>query len=562
MYNMKCITLLIFVFFSYYPNIILSQEDTAILINDSIEGITQNNDISPNKQNEFDIMISDSIKMKIDFLLANSIGLFTFLRNDNGVYADAARFHPPQFHPVSVATVGMGLISLCIANELNIIENSESLVLQTLEIMSGKYAWFKPAKNPNNGFFRHWINLNTGAREWDSEYSSIDTGILIAGALFCKNYFKNNEQLGIIADSLYWSVDWNSSIGNPDSGEIFMTFDEDGNGLAITKPFNEYMIVAWLAKNDSRNNMLATKLWDKFYSDPDSLLKSAYHDYELLTDSADHFLSNFVIQFPYYLCHYFTANEKYLSYMNNAMLADKKYWQIIFNDSSKNHIWGTGAGASIVGSGYNADNFNNNPGKICSPHIIAGFIPVNPAGIQDIISIWNDSLGLYYLPDSINTELIWRFSIDSSKWTANDIQGVDYSTMILGLASHPLILGTEFFIEYNNFNFPKKATNINHHFNKKNNKTNFKLSSNYPNPFNNTTNISFKINVKGNVDLSILNINGQLIKRIISKTHEAGEYNYIWDGSDSFNNQVSSGLYFYKMRFKKFHQTEKLILLK
>ncbi|MFX0141687.1 MAG: T9SS type A sorting domain-containing protein, partial [Candidatus Hodarchaeota archaeon] len=519
---MRFISLFSIIVFTCFPKLILYGQDNARINKDLTENIAYS--ANQNYENEL-LASSDSLKIKIDLLLNNSLNLFNFLRNEKGVYADAARFHPPQFHPASIATIGMGLISLCIANEINIIDNAETLVLKTLETMSGKYPDYLPARNPNNGFFRHWISVNTGEREWNSEYSSIDTGILIAGALFCKNYFVDNQQIGILADSLYLSVDWNSSIGNPDSGEIFMTFDDNGKGLAVTRPFNEYMIVAWLAKNDSRNNMSATKLWERFYSNPDSLLKTSFYDYELLTDSADHFLSNFVVQFPYYLCHYFTVNENYLFYMKNAMMADKKYWQSTLSDSTQKHIWGTGAGASITGTGYNADNFENNPGKICSPHIIAGFIPVNLDGIKDLVSIYNDSLCLYNLPDSLNTELIWRFSIDSPLWKANDIQGVDYSTMIFGLASHPLILGTEFFREYNNFNFPKKTTNINHLFNKK---KNLKLNLNYPNPFNNTTNISFKINEKGDVDLSIININGQLIKKIISKTHEAGEYNYVW----------------------------------
>lgn len=540
----------------------LNGNDALNIKQNFVENSAIENNAFNNQINENDNSSLDSVKTKIHLLINNSLNLFKFLRNERGVYADAARFHPPQFHPASIATIGMGLISLCVANELDMIDSSEALVMQTLEIMSGKYLDYLPARNAKNGFFRHWINLVTGEREWNSEYSSIDTGILIAGALFCKTYFSDNKQIGLLADSLFLSIDWNSSIGNPDSGEIFMTFSEDGEGHAITKPFNEYMIVAWLAKNDYRNNSSATTLWEKFYLDPDSLLKSKFYDIELLTDNANHFLSSFVIQFPYYLCYPFTVNEKYRFYLNNAMVADKKYWQTIFNDSSKNHIWGTGAGASIVSSGYNADNFNYNPGIICSPHIIAGFIPVNPDGIHDINSICYDSLGLYYLPDSSQTDLLWRFSMDSLEWKANDIQGVDYSTMVFGLASHPLMLGTEFFEKYNNFQFPNNETNLEHDFKNSDYKNTLKLNLNYPNPFNRHTNISFKINIKGHVDLSIININGQIIRKLISKTLEAGEYKCTWDGTDAFNKHVSSGLYLYKIKFKDFQQTEKLMLLK
>jgi len=52
--------------------------------------------------------------------------------------------------------------------------------------MNGRTSGFVPARNPQNGFFRHWINMTTGERAWSSEYSSIDTGLLVIGALFSK----------------------------------------------------------------------------------------------------------------------------------------------------------------------------------------------------------------------------------------------------------------------------------------------------------------------------------------------------------------------------------------
>ena len=42
------------------------------------------------------------------------------------------------------------------------------------------------------------------------------------------------------------------TIADPKTGAIYMTYNEDGTGIpsSILVPFNEYMIVAWLAKND------------------------------------------------------------------------------------------------------------------------------------------------------------------------------------------------------------------------------------------------------------------------------------------------------------------------
>lgn len=53
---------------------------------------------------------------------------------------------------------------------------------------------------------------------------------------------------------MYLSINWDAAIANPDTGEIYMVFNEDGTGDEPLKPFNEYMIVAWMCKNAPVNN--------------------------------------------------------------------------------------------------------------------------------------------------------------------------------------------------------------------------------------------------------------------------------------------------------------------
>ncbi|MBN1481277.1 hypothetical protein EH223_02725 [candidate division KSB1 bacterium] len=384
-------------------------------------------------------------------MIKGVIDLYQFLRNDIGVYADAARFEGEQFHPCSIASVGMGLVSLCIADTLELIDDAESLALVTLQAMSGERSGYAPARNPVNGFFRHWINMNTGAREWNSEYSSIDTGILVSGALFCKQYFSRNAEIARLADALYLSVDWNTATANATAGDIYMTFDEQGKGELKIGPFNEYMIVAWLAKNDPRANVRTKMLWTNHFENAAALPNSSFEGISLLTDAPDHFLSNFVIQFPYYLCFHFTTHQDYLKFFHNAMSADRRWWS---QKTDKSYIWGTGAGASgFVDSGYHADNFNNNPGTVCSPHVLAGFMPVDSTIALDILNLWENNTGVYRIPGS-SQKILWRFSVQDRSWRAADVQGVDISTLLFGLAAHPAVLGNSFFAAYNDFNFP------------------------------------------------------------------------------------------------------------
>lgn len=379
--------------------------------------------------------------------LQSSLKAYDLMRNAIGVYADAVKFDGNEV-PCSVAAVGMGLVSLCVADAAGYDADAETKALQTIRTFAGKTDGFSPARNPVNGFFRHWLDMNTGARAWNSEYSSIDSGILIAGVLFCKTYFSSNTEIGNLADSLYLSIRWADTIGNVDQGEIWMVFDEAGHGSLPAVPFNEYMITAWLARNDARNNILATALWEKHYADPAALPKKTYEGYELLTDW-NHFLSNFVIQFPYYLCHHFTVSAAYGDYLTHAKDADKKWWEL--NTDQPAYVWGTGAGPAL--SGYNADSFDGNSGKICSPQILSGFLPINPAGLDDLKNLWNSGLGRYTLPGT-DDQVLWRFSIKNPTWTADGAAGVDWSTMVFGLAAHPDALGISFFSRYNDFQFP------------------------------------------------------------------------------------------------------------
>jgi hypothetical protein len=87
---------------------------------------------------------------------------------------------------------------------------------------------------------------------------------MVAGGLFVKNYFSNNFEIARLVDDIYLSIDWNAAIANELTGEIFMVFNEDGSGSLPLKPFNEYMIVAWLCKH-APNSARANQLWNNFF---------------------------------------------------------------------------------------------------------------------------------------------------------------------------------------------------------------------------------------------------------------------------------------------------------
>lgn len=391
-------------------------------------------------------------------LFRNAFEVFQLLRAETGVYVDALNLDGPPFHPSSVATTGMGLISLCVADAMGWVENAEELAIETLEAMNGMREGFHPARNCY-GWFRHFIDQNTGERVWESEFSSIDSGILTASGLFCKKYFAHNPKIARLADRLYLSINWSSMIAEPESGGIYLTADTLGVGMGVTLPFNEYMIVAWLAKHDQRENKDAELLWKQHYEKTGQLPTSNYGEQILLTDRSGSFLSSFVPQFNHYLCHYFTTQVDYQVFFSNAMRADSLWWRE--NVAAPCLSWGFGAGSScqFVSSGYHADDLEDHPGTIASPQTIGGFIPVNPDLIYNLLNLFGKKIGVYELPDANNSKILWRHSLEQPEWQACDLQGIDFATMLLGLAAHPDHLGNDFFKSYNDFTFPTFGDN-------------------------------------------------------------------------------------------------------
>ncbi len=92
------------------------------------------------------------------------------------------------------------------------------------------------------------------------------------------------------------------------------------------------------------------------------------------------------------------------------------------------------------------------------------------------------------------------------------------------------------------------------------------LYHNYPNPFNPTTTIEFSIEQNQQneqIELEIFNIKGQKVKQLIKDQLSAGQHSVIWNGTDDNGQNVSSGIYFYKLKVDdKTIATKKCLLLK
>jgi hypothetical protein len=187
----------------------------------------------------------------------------------------------------SVAAVGFALTAYPIGVERGWItrEQARERTLTTL-----RFLWNAP-QGPGStgvtgykGFFYHFLDMDTGLRFQQVELSTIDTSLLLAGALTCREYFDGpsaeDSTVRALADSLYYRVDWQwamaggatMSMGwHPESGLPGHT--PDGFILSRWNGYNEANLLYALAIGSPRHAVPAsawtewtrTYKWDEFH---------------------------------------------------------------------------------------------------------------------------------------------------------------------------------------------------------------------------------------------------------------------------------------------------------
>lgn len=158
----------------------------------------------------------------------------------NGLIPD--RYPTPSF--ASIAAVGFGLTAYPIGVERGYIsrEEARTRVLATLR-------FFARAMN-QHGFFYHFVDMRSGRRANDSEVSTVDTALLLAGMLFCESYFDSQDPQDIklrkLTDEIYRRVDWTWAQARPPSVALAWT-PEQGFSGNDWRGYNEAMLVYLLA---------------------------------------------------------------------------------------------------------------------------------------------------------------------------------------------------------------------------------------------------------------------------------------------------------------------------
>ena len=139
------------------------------------------------------------------------------------------------------------------------------------------------------------------------------------------------------------------------------------------------------------------------------------------------------------------------------------------------------------------------------------------------------------------------FGLDTNSISDNSLQNIgDGWSAVSGNLGYRCFLNSEMLRIENNL-FPVKIG----------------INQIYPNPFNPITNIQFEVAEFSQVKLSIIDLNGRLVSVLGNGKMNPGQYQSLWDGNDSYGNQVSSGIYLAVLESNgMLIQTRKLVLLK
>ncbi|HTK31316.1 MAG TPA: glucoamylase family protein [Candidatus Saccharimonadaceae bacterium] len=496
----------------------------------------------------------------LDSLQASGFRYFWYQANPaNGLIRDRSVVGSP----CSIASTGFGLSAICVGVDHGYVTRAAARqrVVTTLRTF-----WFGPQGTAVNGMmgyqglFYHWITMDTGVRMWSSELSTIDTALLLAGILDCREYFNLTDTTEVairaLADSIYRRVNWHFvALGS--NGPIYMGWKPE-NGFAdfgTWQGYNEASILYLLAIG-SPTNGLPGGLWKGWWC----------KGYRWQTWNGYSFI-NFPPLFGHQYTHCWidfqniqddTMRVRGITYFENsrrATLAQRNYCianpggYLAYSDS----LWGITASDDPFGYSARGAPPNQGDNGTLVPTAALSSIWFTPAESQQVAhTLWNnfhDELwGPYGFRDAFNFDRGW------------------YDTDYLGIDQGPIVLMIENYLTGG----PAKRVTYNADIQRALSLANFQPIatgsvprpapgvalglSTEPNPAANAGRIRFRLPVAAWVRVSVFDVRGRLIERPVDGWREAGEH--VVAAADP-----GPGLYFVRLEAAGAARTQKWIRL-
>jgi hypothetical protein len=128
----------------------------------------------------------------------------------NGLVLDKTR----KGSPSSIAATGLGLAAYVVGVERGLITRRKAIhrTLTALRFFRNSRQDQRPRATGYRGFYYHFLRMETGQRAWNSELSTMDSALLLAGALAVAAYFDGDRpeerEIREHAEALYKRAEW------------------------------------------------------------------------------------------------------------------------------------------------------------------------------------------------------------------------------------------------------------------------------------------------------------------------------------------------------------------
>lgn len=320
--------------------------------------------------------------------------------------------------PSSIASVGFGLASIAFAVDRGWIdyERGYERVLTTLN------TFLNGGVQGEHGFFFHFVTMDTGERVWGCEVSSIDTALLVAGALAAGEYFADTE-VQEKAQLLYENVDWQWMMGGGDMPRMGWK-PETGFLTSSWDHFDESMILYALAIG-SPTHPIPAQTWQNWKRPVNISGEYIY----LINDVL------FVYQYPLAFLDLLGEEDAFANYWNNTTRACERNRQFAIDNAEKyatyrDGVWGISASDGPHGYRAYGASHSTHDGTI-APYASLACLPFTPKialeSVRAILTKYGaKAWGEYGLVSAIN---------EDEDWFSTEHIGIDQGDALLMIAN-------------------------------------------------------------------------------------------------------------------------------
>jgi len=514
-----------------------------------------------------DTVTATSFAMNDEQLLTSvQEAMFRYFYDYGHPVSGMARERKKSDNVCATGGTGFGLMAIVVGVERGFVSR-DSAAARILKI----FQFLQDDATNYHGAWAHWINGATGATIPFSQYDDggdlVETAYLIQGVLTVRQYFNQNNavenEIRARATQMWEGVEWDW-YRRTSTGNVLYWHWSPNHGWTMNFPitgFNEAMIVYLLAVASPTHSVPASLYYDGWAGSPNYTNGNTFYGYHQSV-GPDY-------GGPLFFTHYsflgFDPRDKHDQYCNyfennrNISLIHREY--CIENPLSHvgydSLVWGLTA--SDEPGGYSAHAPHNIGGidnGTITPTAAVSAMPYTP---QESIATLKH---FYYV---LGPQLWGEFGFKDAfhmgqNWFAQSFIAIDQGPMVVMIENYRTQLLWDLFMS--NPEIPAMLDSLDFilDFEYKKNPIveGYGLKQNYPNPFNSETVIEFILEKSQSVTMEVFNILGERVKTLYRETKlNAGKHEARLKSDD-----LSSGLYFYRLTTKEFTASKKMLLIR